>query len=47
MFLFIFQESAAEKKESSPDQLWHNLRTSNVQRSKKEVLKCRVRLNGQ
>lgn len=45
MFWFIFQVTATEKKESRPDQLWHNRQTSNVHRSKKEAFKCRIGVN--
>ncbi|NXV72749.1 RHG40 protein, partial [Atlantisia rogersi] len=39
------EETAAEKKDSSPDQLWHNVRTSNIQR-KPQDYSCTVRNPG-
>ncbi|KAM9284887.1 rho GTPase-activating protein 40 [Morus bassanus] len=40
------EERAAEKEESRPDQLWHNLRTSNVQRTETQDYSCTVRNPG-
>ncbi|XP_064887952.1 rho GTPase-activating protein 40 isoform X1 [Columba livia] len=40
------EETAAEKEESSPDQLWHNLRTSNVHKSETQDYSCTVRTPG-
>uniref|UniRef100_A0A8B9DKE8 Rho GTPase activating protein 40 n=1 Tax=Anser cygnoides TaxID=8845 RepID=A0A8B9DKE8_ANSCY len=39
-------ETVAEKEESSPDQLWHNLRTSNVQKPETQDYSCTVRNSG-
>ncbi|XP_076208254.1 rho GTPase-activating protein 40 isoform X1 [Aptenodytes patagonicus] len=40
------EETAAEKEESSPDPLWHKLRTSNVQRTETQDYSCTVRNPG-
>ncbi|XP_018772736.1 rho GTPase-activating protein 40 isoform X1 [Serinus canaria] len=40
------QDTAAEKEESSPDPLWHNLRTSNTQRTETQDYSCTVRNPG-
>ncbi|XP_030144544.4 rho GTPase-activating protein 40 isoform X3 [Taeniopygia guttata] len=40
------QDTAAEKEESSPDPLWHNLRTSNTQRTEAQDYSCTVRNPG-
>ncbi|XP_008941768.1 PREDICTED: rho GTPase-activating protein 40 [Merops nubicus] len=40
------EETTAEKEKSSPDQLWHNLRTSNGQKSETQDYSCTVRSPG-
>ncbi|XP_061236046.1 rho GTPase-activating protein 40 isoform X3 [Neopsephotus bourkii] len=40
------EETATEKKESSPDQLWHNRQTSNVHRTETQEYSCTVRNPG-
>ncbi|XP_032930522.1 rho GTPase-activating protein 40 isoform X1 [Catharus ustulatus] len=46
IFAVSAQDTAAEKEESSPEPLWHNLRTSNTQRTETQDYSCTVRNPG-